>query len=182
MDINEWEKLELEVNEKLKLQKVEKTEEKEKDKLEITYIMVWTKVCGGSKIILEYANRLAQKGHKINIVTYDEYPSWYELYDKINFVRVPDNEDIEKYIPYSDVVVPTSWKCIRKAIKANKGPVSFFEQGGSHLFELEKLSNKKQEVVFDRMKLPAFIYTVSEYSAEKIKEIYGRNSDVFIML
>ena len=35
--------------------------------------MVWTKVCGGSKIILEYANRLAKKGHKINIVTYDEF-------------------------------------------------------------------------------------------------------------
>lgn len=178
MDINEWEKLELEVNEKLKLQKVEKTEEKEKDKLEITYIMVWTKVCGGSKIILEYANRLAQKGHKINIVTYDEYPSWYELYDKINFVRVPDNEDIEKYIPYSDVVVPTSWKCIRKAIKANKGPVSFFEQGGSHLFEIDKLNETKRKVVYDRIQLPAFIYTVSRYSADKLREIYGRDSSV----
>ena len=140
--------------------------------------MVWTKVCGGSKIILEYANRLAQKGHKINIVTYDEYPSWYELYDKINFVRVPDNEDIEKYIPYSDVVVPTSWKCIRKAIKANKGPVSFFEQGGSHLFEIDKLNETKRKVVYDRIQLPAFIYTVSRYSADKLREIYGRDSSV----
>ena len=178
MDINEWEKLELDTKQKTYPQKVEIAESDDKDKLEITYIMVWTKVCGGSKIILEYANRLAKKGHKINIVTYDVKPDWFPLSDKVNFIRVPDDEDIINYIPNSDVVVPTSWKCIRKAVESSKGPVAFFEQGGSHLFELEKLSNKKQEVVFDRMKLPAFIYTVSEYSAEKIKEIYGRNSEV----
>lgn len=178
MTINDWEKIELETKEEIKPQKVEKIENIEKDKLEITYIMVWTKVCGGSKIILEYANRLAKKGHKINIVTYDEYPDWYELSDKINFVKVPENEDIEKYIPNSDVVVPTSWKCIRKAIKANKGPVVFFEQGGSHLFEIDRLSEIKRKVVYDRMQLPPFIYTVSKYSAEKIEEIYGRRSSI----
>ena len=178
MTINDWEKIELETKEKIKPQKVEKIENIEKDKLEITYIMVWTKVCGGSKIILEYANRLAKKGHKINIVTYDEYPDWYELSDKINFVKVPENEDIEKYIPNSDVVVPTSWKCIRKAIKANKGPVAFFEQGGSHLFEIDRLSEIKRKVVHDRMQLPPFIYTVSKYSAEKIEEIYGKSSSI----
>ena len=178
MTINDWEKIELETKEKIKPQKIQKIETKEKDKLEITYIMVWTKVCGGSKIILEYANRLAKKGYKINIVTYGEYPDWYELSDKINFVKVPENEDIEKYIPNSDVVVPTSWKCIRKAIKANKGPVAFFEQGGSHLFEIDKLSQIKRKVVYDRMQLPAFIYTVSKYSAEKIEEIYRRSSNI----
>lgn len=178
MTINDWEKIELETKEEIKPQKVEKIENLEKDKLEITYIMVWTKVCGGSKIILEYANRLAKKGHKINIVTYDEYPDWYELSDKINFVKVPENEDIEKYIPNSDVVVPTSWKCIRKAIKANKGPVVFFEQGGSHLFEIDRLSEIKRKVVYNRMQLLPFIYTVSKYSAEKIEEIYGRRSSI----
>lgn len=178
MTINDWEKIELETKEEIKPQKVEKIENVEKDKLEITYIMVWTKVCGGSKIILEYANRLAKKGHKINIVTYDEYPDWYELSDKINFVKAPENEDIEKYIPNSDVVVPTSWKCIRKAIKANKGPVVFFEQGGSHLFEIDRLSEIKRKVVYNRMQLLPFIYTVSKYSAEKIEEIYGRRSSI----
>ena len=178
MTIGDWEKLELETNEKVKPQRVEKSGKEEKDKLEITYLMVWTKVCGGSKIILEYANRLAEKGHKINIVTYDEYPSWYKLSDKINFIRVPGNIEIEKYIPDSDVVVPTSWKCIRKSIKANKGPVAFFEQGGSHLFEIDRLSELKQRVVYERMQLPPFIYTVSRYSADKLREIYGRDASV----
>ena len=81
------------------------------------------------------------------------------------------NIEIEKYIPNSDVVVPTSWKCIRRAVKANKGPVAFFEQGGSHLFEIDRLSEIKRKVVYGRMQLPPFIYTVSKYSAEKIEEI-----------
>ena len=138
MNINEWERIELETKEKIspqRVKKVDKESKKDKKKLEITYIMVWTKVCGGSKIILEYASRLADIGHKINIVTYDEEPTWYSLSDKVNFIRVPEDKDIENYIPKSDVVVATSWKCIRKAIKSNKGPVAFFEQGGSHLFE-----------------------------------------------
>ncbi len=178
MDINEWEEMELERKESMNPQKIKKIEGPKKDKLEITYIMVWTKVCGGSKIILEYASRLAEKGHKINIVTYDEKPTWYPLSDKVNFIQVPNNEDINNYIPESDVVVPTSWKCIYKAIESNKGPVAFFEQGGSHLFELEKLSDRKKEVVSNRISLPPFIYTVSQFSADKIKEIYKRNSKV----
>ena len=61
MDINGWERLELETNANAEPQRVEKVDSEAKDKLEITYIMVWTKVCGGSKIILEYASRLAKK-------------------------------------------------------------------------------------------------------------------------
>ncbi len=178
MDINEWEKLELETKENIEPQRIIKANNGKKDKLEITYIMVWTKVCGGSKIILEYANRLAKKGHKINIVTYDEKPTWFPLLDEVNFIRVPNDEDIENYIPNSDVVVSTSWKCIRKAVKSKKGPVAFFEQGGSHLFELDKLSDRKKEVVANRMKLPPFIYTVSQYSVDKIKELYCKDASI----
>ena len=36
-----------------------------KEKMHITYVMTWTGICGGSKIILEHANKLTQRGHKI---------------------------------------------------------------------------------------------------------------------
>ena len=98
MDINEWEKLELETEKKISPQRVKKVEKVDKNKLEITYIMVWTKVCGGSKIILEYASRLAKKGHKINIVTYDEKPTWYPLSDKVNFIIVPSSTAVSTII------------------------------------------------------------------------------------
>ena len=178
MTIEEWEKLELNRLTKITTPKLHKIVTHEKDKLIITYIMVWTKVCGGSKIILEYANRLAKKGHEINIVTYDEKPKWFSLSNKVKFIKVPSNEDIVNYIPESDIIIPTSWKCIYKAIESNSGVVAFFEQGGSHLSDVENLSKEKRNVVAERMKLPHFIYTVSEYSRDKFKELYNRESNV----
>ncbi len=60
MDIKELEKIELERTEKLSPQKLKRTNSR-KEVLKITYLMVWTKVCGGSKIILEYANRIQER-------------------------------------------------------------------------------------------------------------------------
>ena len=34
---------------------------KNKIQLNITYVMTWTGICGGTKIILEHANRLTKK-------------------------------------------------------------------------------------------------------------------------
>ena len=69
MNMEELEKIELARTERLQRQDLKKIENK-KEKLHIVYVMVWTQICGGSKIILEYANRLSQRGHKITIVTY----------------------------------------------------------------------------------------------------------------
>ena len=160
-----------------KVQILKKTDEI-KDKIHIVYLMVWTKVCGGSKIILEYANRLAKRGHRITLISYDEKPNWFNLNKDIEFIQVPENKEIEIYIPKCDVIVPTSWKNIYQAINSNKAPVTFFEQGGSHIFEVDNLSKIKYDTVKSRMNLLNFIHTVSSYSKEKIKENYGKNSEV----
>ena len=178
MNIKEWEQLELNRTSNIFPQRVIKDENIKKEKLSIVYMMVWTKVCGGSKIILEYANRLAKKGHKISIVTYDDEPTWFPISDEINFIQVPEGEEIKKYIPQCDLLVATSWKCIYEAVESNKAPVAFFEQGGSHLFEAEKLDERKRQVVEDRLKLVPFLYTVSQYSSDKIKQLYGRDSEI----
>ncbi len=47
-------------------------ESRKKIFLKITYVMTWTGICGGSKIILQHANRLVEKGHKITIISH--YP------------------------------------------------------------------------------------------------------------
>lgn len=178
MNINEQEQIELKRGKlQLKPQSVVKTG-KLKDKLHIVYIMVWTEVCGGSKIILEYANRLSKSGDKITIVTYDKKPQWYDLDEKIEFIQVPENKTIEESIPKCDVVVVTSWKNIYDAVKANVAPVTFFEQGGSHLFDFEKLSNEKKDAVMQRYSLVPFVYTVSSCSKDMIKSIYNKDSHV----
>ena len=79
MNIKEWEELELSRKViDVKKQELVKISEEKKSKLHIVYIMVWTKVCGGSKIILEYANRLTRRNHEVTIVTYDVKPEWFK--------------------------------------------------------------------------------------------------------
>lgn len=149
-----------------------------KEKLHIVYLMVWTKICGGSKIILEYANRLAKKGHKITIMSYDEEPTWLKLDRNIEFIQLEEDEQIEDNIPECDLVIPTSWKNIYQAVNFGKAPVTFFEQGGSHIFEVENLSKGKYNTVKSRMEIVPFIHTVSEFSKEKIKQNYNKDSEV----
>lgn len=179
MNIQMQEELELSRGKiELEPQRVKKSDNAVKEKLHIVYIMVWTQVCGGSKIILEYANRLSKSGNDVTIVTYDNKPTWYNLDENIEFIQVPKNMTIEKAIPKCDVVVVTSWKNIYDAIKANVAPVTFFEQGGSHLFDFEKLSDKKQDAVKQRYNLVPFVYTVSSYAKDIIKKIYDKDSYV----
>lgn len=149
-----------------------------KEKIHIVYLMVWTKVCGGSKIILEYANRLTALGNKVTIVSYDESPNWFDLSDKIEFIQVPQDENMEQYIPECDVIVPTSWKNIYQAVNSKRAPVTFFEQGGSHIFETQNLSDIKHKTVNDRMNIVSFIHTVSSFAREKIMEEYGVDAEV----
>lgn len=178
MNINEWEQLELSrkvIN--INKQEVEKIEEN-KISLNIVYIMVWTKVCGGSKIILEHANRLVRKNQNVTIVTYDEKPQWFKLEEKVNFIQVPEKENIKKYIPECDLIVATSWKCIYEAVDSNIAPVVFFEQGGSHLFEIENIDKNKLDIIKHRINLVPFVYTVSSYARDKMLEIYNQDAEV----
>lgn len=179
MTIEKLEEIDLNRTITLFPQKIEKKEFFDNNKsLNIVYLMIWTKVCGGSKIILEYANKIREKGHNVTIVSYDQKPDWFNLDININFMQVPNNKDWKDYIPECDVIVATSWKTIYTAIESKKAPVTFFEQGGAHIFDINNLSEKKKYVVQNRINLVPFIYTVSSYTRDKIKEVYDRESDV----
>ena len=179
MNIKEWEELELTRNNTdIQEQQVEKNSDIVKNRIHIVYVMVWTQVCGGSKVILEHANRLVDRGQDVTIVTYGEYPQWFALNDKVNFIQVPEGEDIKKYIPQCDLIVATSWKCIYETVVSNIAPVVFFEQGGSHLFEEQNISKMKLDIIKQRIRMVPFIFTVSSYAKEKMMEIYGKDSEV----
>jgi len=179
MNIFELEELDLNRTVELSPQKLEKKISfPSNSKLHIVYLMIWTKVCGGSKIILEYANKIREKGHDITIISYDKKPEWFKIDENINFIQVSNNKDWKDYIPDCDVIVATSWKCIYTGVESKKAPVVFFEQGGSHIFDVNNLSEKKKNVVYNRINLVSFIYTVSGYTQEKIKELYNKDSDV----
>ena len=177
MEIAEIEKIELSRDEKLPKQILKKYTEK-KDILNIVYLMVWTKVCGGSKIILEYTNRLSKLGHNITIISYDKKPTWFPVDENIKFIQLSPNQKMEDNIPDCDLIVATSWKNIYSAIKAKRSPVVYFEQGGSHIFDTENLDSRKKKIVEQRISEVPFIYTVSYDTKQIIKKNYGKDAFV----
>lgn len=179
MDIVAYREIEFAEREKrlknAKFQKLTKTE-KIKDKLDIVYVMTWTELCGGSKIILEHSNYLAQRGHKVTIISHFPKPNWFDMDDRITFIQVPWQEILCEVIHPCDVIVATYWREIYECIEQRKAPVIYFEQGDSHLFDLESLDERKLNYIKKEFEVVPFIYTVSSYAAEKIKEIYNRDS------
>ena len=152
---------------------------KNKRKLNITYVMTWTGVCGGSKIILEHANRLTEREHKVTLISHDEKPKWFKLNEKVDFIQVPWNDVLCEAIPKNtDIIIATYWREIYECVEQNIAPVIYFEQGDYHLFDLEKLDDRTFNYIEKQLKTINFIYTVSNFAKEKLKEIYNVESIV----
>ena len=117
--------------------------EKKQKNLNITYVMTWTGVCGGTKIILEHANRLTKMGNKITLITHDNKPIWFNLDPNVEFIQVPwENVLCEKIPKETDVIVATYWREIYECVEQKIAPVIYFEQGDFHLFDTNKLDER----------------------------------------
>ena len=146
-------------------------------KIEITYVMTWTGICGGSKIILEHANKLTELGHKVNIITHYPYPSWYNLSSKIIFQQIPLTQILCESIPKtSNIIITTYWREIGEAIEQKIAPVVYFEQGDFHLFDSQNVDTELFDYIYKQINLASFVYTVSSHAKKKLKDIYNVNS------
>ncbi len=152
--------------------------ENTKQKLHITYVMTWTGVCGGSKIILEHANKLTLRGHKVTLISHDNKPVWYPLNSDIEFIQVPYDKVLCEQIPKCDIIVATYWREIYECIEQKIAPVIYFEQGDYHLFDLKQLDDRTFEYIKKQLKTVKFIYTVSNFAKNKLKEIYDVEAEV----
>lgn len=167
--------------EKLKNAIPQKLVYKPKDKkyLNITYVMTWTEVCGGSKIILEQANRLTLLGHNVNLISHFPKPNWFPLNEKIKFIQVPWEKVLCEDIPKnSDIIIATYWREIYECIEQKIAPVVYFEQGDFHLFDRKALDNRTFNYINKQLQTVPYVFTVSSFAKEKLKEIYNKDSYV----
>lgn len=155
-----------------------KKAEGEKKQLRIVYVMTWVGVCGGSKIILQHCNKLAERGHSVAIACHFPRPNWFPLCEKVDFLHVPMGEVLGEHIPKCDVIVVTYWKEIYECVEQNIAPVVYFEQGDSHLFEPEIYDAGLMEHIRAQIEMASFVYTVSTFAAKKLKENFGKEADV----
>lgn len=152
--------------------KLEKTKGS-KERLHIVYVMTWTGICGGSKIILQHCNQLVDAGHRISIVCYFPRPGWFSLNAAVTFIHVPRSKILCEHIPECDVIVATYWKEIYECIEQRIAPVIYFEQGDTHLFDPESMGANLLKHIRKQISLAPFVYTVSTFAAEKLKENYN---------
>jgi glycosyltransferase involved in cell wall biosynthesis len=152
--------------------------DEEKNKLHITYVMTWTGICGGSKIILEHANKLTSRGHKITLISHDVKPTWFPLDEAVEFIEVPYEEVLCEKIPACDLIVTTYWREIYESIEQEIAPVIYFEQGDYHLFDLDRLDDRTYNFINKQLETVQYVYTVSTFAREKMKEIYHKDSKV----
>jgi len=146
--------------------------------LHVVYLLGHVSVCGGVKIIIEHANRLAEHGVRVTLLSHFPEPDWIEV--KADYVSIPFGLELARGIPQDcDVVVATYWDQIGACVEACIAPVVYFEQGDFHLFSWEEVDEAKKNTIYNLYQLPNYIITVSETAAQKIKEIYGRESIIF---
>lgn len=150
-----------------------------KDKLKIAYLLKWTVTNGGTKVIFQYSNKLAERGHKIYLICHDEEPTWFPLDKNVEYIHVPDDKLLSEAIPKDvDLIVCATNICIYEAIEQKIAPVIYFEQGSHHLFNRKEIEQDKLDFIAKEIEVCNNIYTVSEYAKEKIFEYYQKDSYV----
>ena len=142
--------------------------------------MTWTETCGGCKIILEHANRLSQKGHRITLISHFPRPTWFNLQADIEFIQVPWDKILCESIPKCDLIIATYWREIYECIEQQIAPVIYFEQGDFHLFDTQKMDDRTRKYIQKQFEVVPFIYTISTYAKEKIAEEYKREDITII--
>ncbi len=164
--------------------------------MKITFLLPFAsdRPIGGFKIVFEYANRLAEKGHEVKIVfpsfTFKEglfnnakyaarylqrkldgsyKPKWFMLNEKVEllWVRQICNEEV----PDSDVVIATAWRTAKcaKSLSNEKGRKYYFIQ------HYETWNGPVKEVI-ETWKMPFKKIVISKWLKE-IAESLGESAD-----
>lgn len=150
-----------------------------KQYLKIVYIMTSTSAGGGSKIILEQANYLTNRGHKIYIISHQPKPAWFKLESMVQFIQVPYESIVAESIPKdADIIVSTTPSSIYECIEQKIAPVVYFEQGDHHLFDRTVDTPERLDFIKKEYDVCSNIFTVSNYAKERIWELYGKKASV----
>ncbi|WP_010676909.1 glycosyltransferase family 4 protein [Bacillus timonensis] len=147
-----------------------------KEDIHVVYVMNHVGVCGGTKIIFEHANGLTELGVTVTILSHFAKPDWFPI--KANYVFVPFQIEITRFIPQCDLIIATYWEHIGACVEMGVAPVIYFEQGDFHLFDWDILDGEKKDIIYSNFQLPYKIMAVSSQISKLIKKNFNRDSDV----
>jgi len=165
--------------------------------MRITFLTPHINISGGVKIILGYADRLAKRGHKVNVIcpmptlarrkmkgipiTYPRRavlnllkykPDWIKVAANIKYV--PSYE--ERYIPDADIVIATAWQTAPYVTNysSEKGKKFYLIQG----YESEIFGSKEEVHKTYTYQLKKIV--VATWLKLMLKEEFNENSELIL--
>jgi glycosyltransferase involved in cell wall biosynthesis len=161
-------------------------------KLKLTFILPFppTKPVGGAKVVYEYANRLADKGHQV-VVLHSlkrpfkknksplwwkrlvfklrkvERPNWFALDKAVESRIVPEISD--KYVPDGDAVISTWWQMAYALDKIIDSKGRKF-----NLIQDYEIWENQQELVHQSYRLPLAHLVIARYLGKLVHRYSGR--------
>jgi len=142
--------------------------------LTIFLLMPRTDVGGGARILVEHANRLQDRGHRVVLLSHFSRPTWCEV--RAEFREVPFGVDLATGIDPCDVIVAGYWEQVLACVATGLAPVLHFEQGDRHLFE--EIDAVSKALVQANMDAASATVTVSATVAAVVQSRFGVRADV----
>ncbi len=124
---------------------------------------------GGSRVVIEHANRLSALGHQVTVIGHGARPEWTPLH--CDYRQVPYEVELMHGLGVCDVVVATYWDQLTEARLAGRARVVYVEQGDYHLYD--EITESHLRDVAGQLGCADAIVAISDSAAEALHERYG---------
>ena len=133
--------------------------------MRIAYLLESTELSGGVKVVLQQAEALARRGHRVTVVSTGPPPPWFPL-SRARFERASFRESQE--LAQADVRVATFWTTVAPALDAAGGQVFHLCQGYEGAFRFYADRREEIEAAYSA---PARKLAVSRALAAKLDSL-----------
>ncbi len=143
--------------------------------MKIAYLLESTGFFGGVKVVLQQADALARRGHRVTIVSPEPAPEWF-LLARARFERSSFRDSAA--LSEADVRVATFYRTVPLALEGARGPVFHLSQGYEGGFRHYREAGLCAEI--DRVyRLPTGKLAISSTLARRLEALgFGAVTDV----
>lgn len=135
------------------------------ESIRVAYLLESTALSGGVQVVLTQAEALARRGHRVDVVSPETFPSWYPL-ARARFERSSFRES--RALSEADVRVATFWTTVAPALSGARGPVFHLCQGYEGGFSF--YAGRRREIE-NAYRAPARKLAISDALAARLTEL-----------
>ena len=135
--------------------------------MKIAYLLESTALYGGVKVVLQQAEALARRGHRVTVVSPEPSPEWFRL-SRARFERSSYRDSAA--IAEADVRVATFYRTVPLALDGAQGPVFHLSQGYEGGFRYYQEAGLVGEIE-RTYRLPARKLAISTTLAERLESL-----------